>query len=653
MWATSSAQTDWREAVHAWMIAEDMEESDGEETMEWLEERATNKINLNQTTYEELAELPFLTTQQVEGMIDYISHYYPIRTLNELTMIAALDQQMRELLRHFVYVGEEKAKSVWPAWSEMAAYGRHTLTATGKIPFYERAGDRNGYLGYPYRHDVRYQYNYENQVKVGLTAAQDAGEPFFSDKNRMGYDHYSYYLQLRHIGRLEELNLGMYRVQMGMGLIMNTGFQLGKLAILQSLGRSTHALTAHSSRSSGNYLQGAAATISLSKEWRMTAFASYRPVDATLNDDGTIRTLLYNGYHRTTAEMEKKNNTHRSDGGASIGWRRGTLYIHANMVLTHFNRQLKPQKAAAYRQYAAEGNNFLNSSIDYGYSYQRWSIAGETAINKQGAFALIHTVSVQPDETLSLMLLHRYYDKQYTAIHARSFGEGSHTQNEHGIYMGGTWNASRYWTIQGYADYAHFAWPRYRVSTSSDAFDGMMSTTYHRRRWTLSGRYRMHIRQQDNDSEQRIVNRTDHRMRLRAEYRLAEPLRLSTQVDGVISRKERVSSKGVMIGEHIRWQHQWLQVNGNIAWFHTDDYDSRLYQYEHSVQNDFSFPPYHGHGLRYALTAQAAIKKKIMVTAKIGVTNYFDRHTIGSGLQEINHSSQTDLLIQLRYFIKS
>ena len=111
MWATSSAQTDWREAVHAWMIAEDMEESDGEETMEWLEERATNKINLNQTTYEELAELPFLTTQQVEGMIDYISHYYPIRTLNELTMIAALDQQTRELLRHFVYVGEEKKKS--------------------------------------------------------------------------------------------------------------------------------------------------------------------------------------------------------------------------------------------------------------------------------------------------------------------------------------------------------------------------------------------------------------------------------------------------------------------------------------------------------------------------------------------------------------
>ena len=117
--------------MHAWMIAEDMEESDGEETMEWLEERANNKINLNQTTYEELAELPFLTTQQVEGMIDYISHYYPIRTLNELTMIAALDQQTRELLRHFVYVGEERMAcverdgGVWQAYTD--GNGQDTL----------------------------------------------------------------------------------------------------------------------------------------------------------------------------------------------------------------------------------------------------------------------------------------------------------------------------------------------------------------------------------------------------------------------------------------------------------------------------------------------------------------------------------------------
>jgi hypothetical protein len=31
----------------------------------------------------------------------------------------------------------------------------------------------------------------------------------------------------------------------------------------------------------------------------------------------------------------------------------------------------------------------------------------------------------------------------------------------------------------------------------------------------------------------------------------------------------------------------------------------------------------------------------------VGVTNYFDRTTIGTGLQQVNQSSMTDLLLQL------
>ena len=357
------AQSDWQETLRQWMTAEDMEEGYGEEEMDLLEERAQNRINLNQTSREELEQLPFLSAQQVEGLVEYIDRYHPVRTLNELKMVWALDDDTRRLLECFVYVGEEKPKRIWPSMAEIAKDGRHTLMGTVKIPFYERKGDRNGYLGYKYRHDIRYQFNYHNRIKFGITGAQDAGEPFFSNRNKMGYDHYSYYFQLRDMGRLEELNLGMYKVQMGLGLIMNTGFQLGKLASLQSLGRSTHLLTAYSSRSSANYLRGAAGTIRLAKPWRLTLFASYRDIDATLNDDGTARTLLTDGYHRTHTEIAKKNNTQRTDIGGRIGWQRGTLYACVNTVYTHLNRPLHPDKEnTLYRQYAAEGSDFLNTS---------------------------------------------------------------------------------------------------------------------------------------------------------------------------------------------------------------------------------------------------------------------------------------------------
>lgn len=642
---------DWQEALRQWMTAEDMEEGLSEEIMELMESWASTPINLNQTSREELEQLPFLTAQEVEGLVEYLDRYHPIRSLNELTMITVLDYDKRRLLEYFVSVGSEQPKRVWPRWKDVAQYGQHRLTATAKLPFYDRRGDQNGYLGYKYRHDVRYQFSYGNRIKLGLTAAQDAGEPFFASNNRWGYDHYSYFLQLRDMGRLEELNIGMYRVQMGMGLVMNTGFQLGKLAMLPTMGRSSRLLTAHSSRSAGSYLQGAAATVRMAKQWRLTAFASYRGIDATLNSDGTARTLLTDGYHRTPTEMAKKNNTHRTDLGGSIGWRRQTLHVNANIVYTRLNRPLMPSKQnALYRQYAAEGSDFTNVSLDYGYNNHRWAVSGETALNGHGALAAIHSLSYRLTDELSLMALHRYYDKQYTTLHGRAFSEGGHVQNEHGIYLGAGWQPSRRWLLQGYADYAHFSWPRYQVSAASDAFDALLSARYQHRHWTLDGRYRYHIRQHDSNDHRLLVNKTDHRLRLGIGYDGIRQLSARLQADGVqVGTIGGGKSWGVMLAGHTTWQWRWLKADGHIGWFHTDDYDSRIYQYERSVAYDFSFPTYYGHGLRYSLMIRADLGRHLLASAKLGVTNYFDRSTIGSGLQQVDQSSITDLLLQIKY----
>ena len=651
--STVNAQTqNWQDALHQWMNSEDMEESYGPETMELLEELAETKINLNQTTREELEQLPFLSAQQVEAIVEYLYRYAPMRSLNELQMITSLDYDTRQLLLFFVEIGPEKAKRIWPTLPDIQQDGRHTITGTIKIPFYERKGDSDNYLGYKYRHDLRYQFNYKNRIKFGLTAAQDAGEPFFANCNKAGYDFYSYYLQIRDMGRLESLNLGMYRVQLGMGLIMNTGFHLGKLATLQSLGRSSHTMTAHASRSQYGYLRGVAATIHLSRQWHLTAFASYRPMDATLNADETARTLLTDGYHRTQTEIDKKSNTHETDLGISTGWRKGTLYINANAVYTRFDRQLKPQKEnALYRQYNAEGNDFFNASLDYGYTNPFWSISGETALNRDGALAAIHSICFRPTDTWKLTAIHRYYDKRYTALHASSFSEGSSVQNEHGLYLGATWNPSWSWLLQGYVDYAHFSWARYLVSSESDAFDALLLTRYSKKQWSVEARYRFHLRQRDNTDNTLLINRYEHRLRLGSSYNLMSQLTLRTQADAAMVTWTGNNTKGVMISQQALWQWKFLETKAFVGWFHTDDYDSRLYQYEPSVLYDYSFPAFYGHGIRYSLMTQAKIGTHFMVSAKMGVTNYFDRSVISSGLQQINASSMADLLLQLRVIL--
>ena len=57
---------------------------------------------------------------------------------------------------------------------------------------------------------------------------------------------------------------------------------------------------------------------------------------------------------------------------------------------------------------------------------------------------------------------------------------------------------------------------------------------------------------------------------------------------------------------------------------------------------------YYGHGLHHSLMLQATIGQRLKAIIKYGTTNYFDRSTIGSGLQQINRSSMTDVLLQLR-----
>jgi hypothetical protein len=64
------------------------------------------------------------------------------------------------------------------------------------------------------------------------------------------------------------------------------------------------------------------------------------------------------------------------------------------------------------------------------------------------------------------------------------------------------------------------------------------------------------------------------------------------------------------------------------------------------VLHEFSSPAFYGHGIRYSLMARADWGR-LTFLAKIGTTDYFDRTVISSGLQQIDGSSQTDLLLQV------
>ena len=442
--AVHAQQREWEQYLNEVMTAEDVGTAEWEETYELLCELEQHPMDINRATREELELLPFLSAQQVEELMEYLFRYGSMKSLAELRMIRSLDDGRRRLLTYFIFIGDRSQETGDGSREsgDRRAKVLNELMATVRVPFYERKGDVDGYQGYPYKHWLRYQLTYGDRLKAGLVGAQDAGEPFFSGRNSLGYDFYSFYLQLKQLGCIETLVLGKYRVSMGMGLVANNSFGLGKVSMLQNMGRPTTTLRAHSSRSASDYLQGAAATVRLYRTLTATAFLSYRGQDATLNKNGTAATILSTDYHRTDNEMEKKNNLKNTTFGASIRYRDNGFHAGLNMVGTHLDRELRPNTNVLYRQHYAQGHDFLNLSADYGYVHHRFSVNGETAVNREGALATINSLSLQLGSEWSMMALYRFYSYRYTSLYGRSYSDGGSVQNESGIYVGATWQPS-------------------------------------------------------------------------------------------------------------------------------------------------------------------------------------------------------------------
>jgi hypothetical protein len=121
-----------------------------------------------------------------------------------------------------------------------------------------------------------------------------------------------------------------------------------------------------------------------------------------------------------------------------------------------------------------------------------------------------------------------------------------------------------------------------------------------------------------------------------------------SQADIVYSQQQ-TGSLGYMLSQSIFYKYHWISAAASIGYFHTADYQSRVYTYERGVMYNFSFPAFSGEGIRYSINLRTDINKNIMMIARVGTTDYLDRSVISSGPQQIRGSSQTDVDLQLRY----
>ena len=684
-------------------ITDDGDDDDDEPYNDICEEWITleqNPQNINDMSAAELCDIPLITDRQATAIINYRNLYGDLRSMSELQMITALDNARCRLLSLLLYakpsatasqhpqaalpalpadtLHHSTSRSWWPAITEPT---RNSIVATMNIPTYERQGYTDGtYRGYAISHSIRYMLR-SKRLQVGLTAAQDAGEPFFSGTNKKGWDFYTGFVRLKNSGIIDDAVVGHYQLSAGMGLILNSSYRLSRTSLLLTAPSVETRMHGHSSRQESNYLQGAAVRLAL--PWfngsqtagrrsragvatgaTATIFMSYRPLDATMSatEPQTISTILKTGYHRTDSEIARRSASRQTVAGASLAYSSKMLRIALNAMYIHLRDSLSPDRTQPYKRYYPGGQNFATGSVAYAYLSRHWQLSGETAVSEAArkdatqsggvALATANYLQCKLIPRWTLFAMQRFYSYRFQSLLGRSFGDMSSSQNESGLYVGATTTAVRHLSLSAYIDAAYHPWARYGYDDASRSWDTYLLATYTNGSITASLRYRYREQALADDASVMpaysgdINGTTQHTARASLKMTSRHVTSL-TQLSGTYIAF--VDDWGYAVSEAVGYNTKAWSAWCSVAYFDTQSYTSRIYFFDRNVAYGSTSSMLYGQGLRLNIMLSAELIHGLTASAVCNVLHYFDRSVISSGAQQIDSSNKTDIALQLAY----
>ncbi|WP_164112767.1 MULTISPECIES: ComEA family DNA-binding protein [Sphingobacterium] len=640
------------------------EDVDVSEISEKLHHYLKNPLDLNTVSESELGDIFFLSPQQIQNLIDHRNSAGPFLSILELQAVKGFDIQLIERIIPFVRVAPVSSlrglsfKTIMDKDESMlmVRYGRNLESTAG---YQNNEEYRSRYLGDPNKYALRYRWRYNNQIRVAVNMEKDAGEPFFQKKQRYGFDFYSGHIEIRALNKyVKNLVLGDYALQFGQGLVSWNGLSFGKGAWIGSVARQGRGLVPYSSMNENNFQRGVAASIEIGAvEW--IPFIAYNKLSGKVEDfdgDWIISSINVSGLHRTENEQSYRKTVGKAVYGSSFKYkykrlRTGFTYMGATYDGTR-------RRGGDLRQkFDFEGRSLHVVGGHYNYSFRNYYFFGETAFSFPGGWATNNGVIASVHSKLSLFANYRNYRRDFHTIYGQSLGEGSQLANEKGIYTGLVYHPSRKIEWTNYIDLFQFPWLRYRVDAPSSGVDFLSQFTY---TWykigKLTFRYRYRMKQENtlvaNRNTNLLADVNRRQFRIDFQYKLSNTWRIRTRAEIMRFEKESTNrSDGLLCYQDAFWQIRkpQLQFNIRLAYFDTDDYNSRIYAYENDVLYASGFPMYYDKGIRYYFNIRYKIKRNLDIWTRYALTYYFQRETIGSGLDLIEGAKKTDLKVQIRW----
>lgn len=659
----------WEEWISDYMSDySSVDEEDDEENQELfdeLQELHSNPININNTNAEALSVLPFLSTQQIDALLLYVGRRR-MYSLGELMLIKGIDYDTRIALGFFIYPGKSSKNSNNKIICNLDTIVNkrhfntfsksHDIIMTAQLPLYLREGYKRHttevlrknpnkeYQGNALATNLRYRGNLHENLSIGITAKTDAGEPFNHCGNMM-YDYYSGYVMGTTRGFLRTWIIGDYRLNIGQGLVAGNMFRSDASAIVSAYRDRNEGIEKHSSTDEYNFLRGAAVKMMFGR-FSIYMAGSLRKLDATL-DNNQISTIITTGLHRTSNEIDKKNNSEQRATVIAMKWKKVKYHIGLSSSFVNYDRDFS-HGTAAYRRFYMDGNNFFNLGINYGYTSYNLSLTGEAAWSNRNAWATLNTARLKITHNLRTILMYRYYNYAYLSPLAKGYVSGSRLQNEQGALCGLIWSSSSSISLNANIDYAEHPYTTYYCRLSSSALKWKIEGEYNiANKIKLKLRYKG-VNQSRDNSKKKPDNMSKHSLRLKTDYNISV-LRCATICEGITSRQpDKDWQYGIAFSHRMVYKHNRSSVSFSATWFNTDTYQEAIYMYDSNLQYLYNQVPCYYHGLRGVIGINQCIGHNVEIGSKYSSTYYTNRNWIGTDLQRYDGN----WLNELSFFLK-
>lgn len=634
-------------------LAEDILESAGEnmsddsdiqEILDDLEGFIQNPLRINRASRDDLMRLHLLSEVQITNLIQYRQRTGSIYSLYELAVVDGFTPDVLQKLEPFVSfdIQEEQHRKKGSSTDLLLRSNR---------TFYSSTQSESGKQeGSPERYYFRVKH-VAARMEFGLISEKDPGEAFFRQSNKQGFDYINSFANFR-IGQKESrIFAGAYQVGFAQGLVAWQGYSMGKSAEATQSFRSERGIKSYLGSDENQFFRGIAARFKY-RSFAFYPFLSRHKLDAnidTLNGNRYFGAFQTSGYHRFGSEIGGENALEQLVGGAHVTYSHNQWSLGATSVYTRFDAFLD-RSDEPYNKFLQEGNENLVVGFDWKGSFRKIFFFGEAAISKNSGKALLSGFMMKPASNVELSMVYRNINQTYFSFFSNSFTESSRVNDERGMYLGLKIFPAPRCILSAYGDFFRHRWLKYTTSAPSSGVEFLAQVSY-----SLSRETNLCLKFFQEEKEQRVIisnlkynePQLINRIRLTLAHALNQRFSMKSRLElSFYSRQSQ--EKGVLVCQDVAFNSvkESFSMNGRVAYFNTEGYNSRLYAYENDVLYSFSIPALYGNGIRTYLNFRQKLNSNFSLWLKLAATCWFAQDT---GEEAVDSSTKSEIKFQIRY----